>query len=937
MKRSLLLLLGLCATAAFAGNTGKIAGVVKDSQTGEMLIGVNVVIEGTSMGAATNIDGFYAILNIPPGKYNLVASAVGFNKKTVAGVSVSIDLTTTIDFALSSTVLAVGEEVVVTAERPLVQRDQTAKTAVVGSEQIAALPVTEVGQVLSLQAGFVAGSLRGGRSGEVAYWIDGVPVTDGFNGSQVVEVNKNLVQELQLVSGAFNAEYGQAMSGIVNIATKEGGAKFSGGLGVYGGQYVTGNTGIFPGLNDFTPSAIRNVEANVSGPVLGEDLTFFGNVRYIYFDGWLKGYRRFNPWNISYTNDVTRVFTLNRDKDGIGDSALVPMNWSRRRYGQGKLTWRIAPTVKLNTNYIYDENEAKGYSRQYFYNPDGLGTNFNTSHTVILQFSHSLNQSTFYTLGASWFQRGVKYYLYDLQYEPATDGSGDLIEKVDLSGPRYVHPKLFLTDDPYSFFAGGTDMGKFKRQTITKLAKLDVSSQLDNFNLLKAGVEVREHTVFYESIALQPVLAQSDIDLATASPFIQTRILPTSSSVHDVYNRRPKEFSAYVQDKLEFKDFILNLGIRFDWFDPDGYVLNDEHPDPGDPLHWTYTVDDPSIYAPIKAANRARTLEERRAYWYRPASKKWKVSPRIGGSFPITANGIVHFSYGHFFQIPRFERLYENPDFKLGSGTGNQGVVGNADLNPEQTINAEIGVQQALTEDLAVDVTAYLRDIRGLTGTRADEIIVFGGSAKYSKYVNSDFGFVKGIVLTLNKRFGGGISATLDYTYQVAKGSASDPAQARNAVIGGSLPEVQLTPLAWDQRHTANVTASYSSGPWGVSMIGQYGSGTPYTPRRQEDITSLLTNSQIKPAYFNVDLRAFYELPINPVRLLIFARVFNLLDTKNEVGVFDDTGRAGFTTDEQRVSLTNPRQRINSLGDWYLQPTNYSEPRRIEFGMNLEF
>jgi outer membrane receptor protein involved in Fe transport len=937
MKRSLLFLLCCCAAAAFAGNTGKIAGMIKDSQTGEMLIGVNVLVEGTSMGAATNIDGFYAILNVPPGKYNLVASAVGYNKKTVAGISVSIDLTTTIDFSLSSTILAVGEEVVVTAERPLVQRDLTAKTAVVGSEQIAALPVTEVSQVLSLQAGFVAGSLRGGRSGEVAYWIDGVPVTDAFNGSQVVEVNKNLVQELQLISGAFNAEYGQAMSGIVNIATKEGKGYFSGGLGVYGGQYATGNGTLFPGLNKFTPTAIRNVEGNLSGPLLGEDLTFFGNVRYIYFDGWLKGYRRFNPWNISTTDELTRRFYLNRDADGIGDSALVPMNWSRRRYGQGKLTWRIASTVKLNANYIYDQEEGKGYNHQYYYNPDGLGTNYNTSHTLILQFSHSLNQSTFYTIGASWFQRGVKYHLYDLQYEPATDGSGDLIEKVNLAGPRYVHPKLYLTDDPYSFFTGGTDMSKFKRRTITKLAKFDISSQLDNYSLLKAGVEVREHNVFYESITLQPVAAQSDLDLARGSPFIQTRILADSSLTHDVYTRRPKEFSAYIQDKLEFKDFILNIGLRFDYFDPDGYVLNDEHPDVSDPLHWTYTVDDPSIYQPIKAANIARSLEERRTYWYRPASKKWKLSPRIGGSFPITANGIVHFSYGHFFQIPRFERLYENPDFKFGSGTGNLGTVGNADLEPEQTINAEIGVQQALSEDLAVDVTAYLRDIRGLTGTRADEIIISGGSAKYSKYVNSDFGFVKGIVLTLNKRFGGGISATLDYTYQVAKGSASDPAEARNAVAGGSLPEVQLTPLAWDQRHTINVTASYAAGAWGASVIGQYGSGTPYTPLSATDVTSLLTNSQLKPGTFNVDLRAYYELNINPVRLVVFARVFNLLDIRNELGVYDDTGRAGFTLREQRVALTNPQERVNSLEDWYRQPTNYSEPRRIELGMNLEF
>ena len=934
----LLLTMGFLGSA-IAGNTGKLAGQVKDAQTGEELVGVNVVIEGTSMGASTNIEGYYVILNIPPGKYTLAASAVGYNKRTVTNVSVSIDLTTTIDYALSSQVLEVGEEVVVTAERPLVQRDLTAKTAVVGGDQIAALPVTEVAQVLQLQAGFVAGSLRGGRKGEVAYWIDGVPVTDGFNGTQIVEVNKNLVQELQLVSGAFNAEYGQAMSGIVNIATKEGTTRWTGGVGAYAGQYVTtfDSDSLLPGLNEFNTLAIRNIEANLSGPILGEDLTFFINGRAIYFDGWRKGFRRFNPWNIAYTDDLTRQFTMYRDDDGRGDSAVVPMNWSERYYGQGKLTWRISPVIKLNTNYIYDYNKSQAYDRNYFFNPDGKGTDINASHTMILQFSHSVSSSTFYTVGASWFERGVRYRLYDLQYEPATDGSGDLVEVWDPSGQHYVHPYLFLTDDSYSFNTGGTDMGKFHRSTSTKVLKFDISSQLDNANLVKIGAEYRTHNVFYENITLQPVAEQTDISLATASPYVRTRILPLSSLYHNMYNHSPKELSAYIQDKLEFKDFILNIGVRFDYFEPDGYVLNDEHPDANDPLHYTYTVDDPNIYSPIKAENIARTLEERRGYWYRKAKSKYKFRPRIGGSIPITAEGIVHFSYGHFFQVPRFERLYENPDFKIGFGTGNQGVVGNADLEPEQTINAEIGVQQQLTADLSVDVTAYLRDIRGLTGTRGDEIVVFGGSAKYSKYVNSDFGFVKGIVLTMNKRFGGGISATLDYTYQVAKGSASDPQEARNAVAGGSLPEVQLTPLSWDQRHTINVTASYAAQQWGASLIGQYGSGTPYTPRATEDITTLLTNSQIKPAFFNVDLRAYYEMALDPFRIVLFARVFNLFDIRNETDVFDDTGRAGFTTDQARIEKANPRQIINSLSEWYRRPQNYSEPRRIEFGLNLEF
>jgi hypothetical protein len=189
----------------------------------------------------------------------------------------------------------------------------------------------------------------------------------------------------------------------------------------------------------------------------------------------------------------------------------------------------------------------------------------------------------------------------------------------------------------------------------------------------------------------------------------------------------------------------------------------------------------------------------------------------------------------------------------------------------------------------------------------------------------------------VDKRFSAGLSATLDYTYQVARGSASDPAEARNAIAGGAQPEVQLTPLAWDQRHTLNATVSYNSTDWGASVIGKYGSGTPYTPRNTTDITTLLTNSQTKPDYFNVDLRLFYQVDISPIRLVFFTRVFNVFDTRNQINVFNDTGQAGFTTDEATARATHPHEYVNTLDQWFTVPTNYSEPRRIEIGVNMEF
>ena len=226
------------SSIAFGGSTGKITGVVKDKKTGDPIVGANVRLEGTTLGSSTDFDGKYFMLNVPPNEYSLVVTMIGYTSYKITGVRVKGDLTTSIDVDISEAVLQLGQEVEVVAERPLVQKDLTAKTAIVSGEDIVAMPVTEVDQVVNIQAGFVDGSLRGGRSGEVAYWIDGVPVTDAYDGSQIVQVNKNLIQELQVISGAFNAEYGQAMSGIVNITSKEGSSKFSGGLGIYGGDYL---------------------------------------------------------------------------------------------------------------------------------------------------------------------------------------------------------------------------------------------------------------------------------------------------------------------------------------------------------------------------------------------------------------------------------------------------------------------------------------------------------------------------------------------------------------------------------------------------------------------------------------------------------------------------------------------------------------------------
>ena len=192
----------------------------------------------TTTGCVVERRWRYFILNIPPGTYSLRASAVGYTPVVVNAVKVTADQTTRIDFTLVSQSVELND-VVVTASRPIVQKDLTSTVSSVTSDQIAKLPLEDVGSVVNLQAGVVEGHFRGGRSNEVKYLVDGVPVTDVFSGGFSLQPEVNSIEEIQVLSGTFNAEYGEALSGVVNQITKIAGENYTGEISAYTGDYVT--------------------------------------------------------------------------------------------------------------------------------------------------------------------------------------------------------------------------------------------------------------------------------------------------------------------------------------------------------------------------------------------------------------------------------------------------------------------------------------------------------------------------------------------------------------------------------------------------------------------------------------------------------------------------------------------------------------------------
>ncbi|MGB9772580.1 MAG: TonB-dependent receptor [Bacteroidota bacterium] len=874
----------------FAGQTGKIAGRVLDAQTGEALVGVSVVIEGTYMGAATDVEGYYYIANVPPGRYTVVFTMVGYQKTLVRNVDVRIDLTTTLDIRLRQSVVELGKEVLVEAQRPLVQKDLTSTAVTVSHEEIKMMPVEEIQQVINLQAGVIDGHFRGGRLGEVTYLIDGIPVTDPHSGQMSVEVEKNSIREMEVISGTFNAEYGQAMSGVVNIVTEEGGQSFHGSFSSYLGDYFTAHKDVFPNVGRLNSLGTRDAQFTLSGPsYLWRQLTFFLTGRYYYDRGYLFGKRVYNVTDdVPYfPNPNNRSVYINRN---TGDGAYVPMNPYRRYSLNAKVTYRL-PELKFSYSFFWDDNFNKYYDHSFAWTPDGIMSHFRTNWIHNLQVSYIPSQSTFYTFKVSVNRYNYQGYLYKDPYDP-----------------RYVDPYRGSPMSAYTFRSGGNQGGRYERQTLSNIFQWQVSSQLTKEHKVGAGVELRLHRIFdhdYEIVNMTP----NQYDSTTGAPIFTLGYRELGTLGNLEYTHWPREFSAYIQDKMEYEMMIINAGIRFDYFDPNAKLL-------------------------VDLRNPTRNPSFPHAGEMRGAKVKMQMSPRLGISFPITDEGIIHFSYGHFFQIPAFSSLYYNSDYIVLPGVSLSSITGNPDLDAERTVMYEIGLQQVLFTNIALDFTVYYRDIRNLLGM---EIINTYEGFKYARFINRDYGNVKGFILTLDKRFSNYFSAKLDYTFQVAEGNASDPYAVYNN--NQTEPPIEsnktVVPLDWDQRSTLNLAVTVGEpGSWTVGLVFQYGSGFPYTEDIRVSKGLRFENGGRKPSTYNMDLRAEKRFRLFGLEWSVFLLSYNLLDIKNEYGVNPASGRANV---DPFTYLAGPIIGLNTLQQYLNDPSAYSAPRQVRVGFSVNF
>lgn len=880
-------------SVTYAGITGKIAGKITDETTGEAILGANIIVEGTFLGAAADINGYYSINNVPPGKYRIIISAIGYTKTIVENVLVKIDLTVTVNVNMKSSVLELDQEVVVTSERPLVQKDLTSTSVTISADDIKMMPIENVGQIVNLQAGVIDGHFRGGRSNDVAYLIDGVVVTDPFNGGFNVEVENTSIRQMEVITGTFNAEYGQALSGVVNIVTEGGSDKFRVSASGYLGNYFTTGKDLFRNLDDAGRLAQKNIQLTLSGPTkLVDNLYFFLTGRYFNNTGHLYGKRVYNV-----TDDVP-YFPNPMDKSlwiprNTGDGAYVAMNPYTKYSANAKLTYAL-PAFVFTYSLFWDKTESKGYDHGFSLTPDGMMTHYGDDWLQSFQITHYPSSSTNQTLKISANNYNFKGYLYEDPFDP-----------------RYVNPTQGVAISNYTFRSGGNQGGRYQRHTKTYIGQWSLNSQISKEHKIGVGVEGRIYDIFNHN---RDLVNLTDGQIDSLGNIIFTPGYPGKGTISDQgshieYARFPMELSAYIQDKMEYDIMIINVGVRFDYFNSRARM-------------------------PLDKRNPTRNPNFPGFDQWVDASAKTQFSPRLGASFPITDQGIIRFSYGHFFKIPAFENLYQNPDFIVRPGNSLNSVIGNPDLSAEKNIIYEVGLQQGLFENIALNISVYYRDIRNWLGM---EIVNTYEGFKYARFINRDYANVRGFVVTLDKRFADYFSAKIDYTYQIAEGNASDPYSVYNK--NQTNPPIEesktVVPLDWDQRHTLNLSLNVGEpGDWTVGMIFQYGSGMPYTEDVKISKGVRFENGGIKPTYYNLDLRADKVFKLFGININTYIMIYNALDIRNEFGVYASTGRANADLNTQYAGDVIG---LNSIEEYVKNPSMYSSPREVRVGIGIDF
>ena len=942
-----LLVLVLVSSPAFAGETGKIVGKAIDQSTGQPVAGALVEVEGTEMGANTEEDGRFAIMSVPAGTWNVTVMATGYGTTTRSDVLVIADQTVSVDFRLSSKVIQI-EEKVIRAERPMVIRSAVQTTRVVTNQEFARLPVAGLAGLVGMQAGVSQNTrsgwthIRGGRYNDVSYLIDGISAKDALVGTlwSSPRPTQENIEAVEVITGSFDAEYGEAMSGVIQTVTREGGERTSSKL-----KYTTDE--IFPG-KDYN-FGTRLLQWTLGGPLFTRPLRYFLSAEYF------------------RTNDNSGVlFQVDAPRAEYTVEGKV-------NYSLPKGTFLKNDNLKLIVDGHLSNYQWRGYSNTWKYHLDGLFGNRVRSQKANLRVNYLPSPTTFVELAAGVFQTGLVRSTRDFAAETEdTLGISKFLRTSGLWEEYRFKSEDWVFKNPASWYLDAN------KDTIRTSMPPDVAVMhlYESYRINPAGETLYDKWspayAYYANPYGVPGTFVTEGEAYfhsrfTYDDFVKGSFTISPNRIHEIktgfelkqydlkeytntlpqdpnpfferYRADPFTAALYIQDKADFEDLVVRAGLRFDYLDAKTTVR----------------------VFPESIGGRKEIADS-----FIQVGAKYRVSPRLGLSYPITERIKFRFSYGHFFRNPDFSELYGTQ--LLASELTRRGnvVVGNPDLSAEKTVGYEMGFDDQLTDVFEFDFTAFYKDVYGLSGVRTVSAVPMG----YSMYYNVEYARIQGFEATMAKALSNYWSARLSYTLTVAKGTAST-----SFTQYGSDHPVQVDYyLDQDQRHSVGFDIGLSFDrtftfavlrDFNASILGRYTSGTPYSPTNIRGEPTGQTNSARMPDNFTVDSRLSKMIRIGKIGLNLSCDIFNILNTPVVTGVYASTGKPdydgriitvgefGLTPYQIGDPAYHPARDYNHDGyvtrmekyesyiaayrDLRKTPSQYGPSRKIQFGVSLSF
>ncbi|MBI4420095.1 MAG: TonB-dependent receptor, partial [Gemmatimonadetes bacterium] len=959
------------------GTAGKIEGTVLD-QAGQPVNGAQVLVLGTSYGTVTDTKGYYFINNVPAGVYDLRAQFIGLQPAEVRTVRVLGGQTMTVRFSLTAAVQIGGISVVVEAT-PLVPRDQVTSKPIVTGQVVDQLPVDDIRQVLRLQPGVVesgraAGlSIRGGRAGEAAIYVDGVLVRSVRTGGSRLDVGTNAVEEASITTGALDAEFGDAQSGVISYVTRAGGSRYQGSLSLQSDEP----------FGDKVSVGYNRAEFSVGGPIFG-NLTFFlaGTA-----DGQQSDFLGLGADTVpSYVlGGVDTTVTVATGTDPRVDSLRVdipqfvqfsgacdpannydfecqgrrrPMNWSTSYTTNAKLQYTYGSGSRVSLSGLVDQEQSRDFTGSVFHPIASTGTRSTSSAYIVnwvqqvlrgtdraLAFDVNLSYQTDRNLGGALERDyeitnrdaafGLAFapmkFLIDFDHFSEETGTGavtslnsqaewdQLIQNIrtntgtrvpflDRGDLRFAQPYRM---NPWAVGTGFPTVGLERTATLGQERRLygrvNVDWQFDRYNRFKFGGEYQKSRVnFFNSSILRQTFMNA-------------------------YAEAPVRYGAYGEDRIDLGDVVIVLGVRWDSYDAGSLF----------PIVPGRTFTHPSFSAsdPINSN-----------IW-KPAETHTAVSPRVQVSFPVTERTGFRLSYSHQVQTPDFGSMLRGSNNDLSFTNPNEEFGGDVDFG--KTILFEFGIRHAFGPDMVLDLSAYNKDKVSDLAYRIQPFFDPLQKRLQSLQVltNADFGNVRGVDVNLIRRISNIFTSSVSYTYQIARGTGSDPFSYINTlarelvqVTGDRAPPAQAL-LPTDDNRTHNVAGSLSANfprdfspgtVWGsilqnagVFATFRFASGLPYTRLRNSgngQTAPILDcglgceraepiNSSTMPWIKSFDLRVNKGLRLGRLDVTLFGDFRNLLNFRNVVELFAETGDVANKTyrDKEFVSPETQRLRNDAL------------------------